>query len=147
MNCNVNDMRVLHVSDIINQASSYVNRWIPILSHAGVSLRETITVAVRSQSGVERLASEQVHIVAPLNVDKDLFQQAYKLGLIDAFAYNEIIRFYDSPQEWTRLYLSEANLEQFDDWDPVKKERLNFFRKNDIYQLKTEFPWFFNGGV
>ncbi|MCQ6557189.1 hypothetical protein [Paenibacillus mendelii] len=139
----IKDMEVLHVSDIINQASSYVNRWIPILSKAGVSLTETLTVAVRSQVGRDSLARSHVHVVAPLSVDPSLFKQALDLELIPTYAYNEIIQFYDSPREWTRRYLSEVNLEQSEVLDPVKRERLSFFKENDIYHLKEEFPRFF----
>ncbi|QHT59944.1 phosphoribosyltransferase [Paenibacillus lycopersici] len=136
--------RVLHVADIINQASSYVNRWIPILNRAGVHFAETLSVAVRSREGMEKLADQGVSVLSPLTVDRPLFKEAYELGLINAFAYREILHYYESPLDWTRHYIAamrparERRL-------PVKgsEERERHFKAHDPFGLKAEFPAYF----
>ncbi|WP_337100675.1 hypothetical protein [Paenibacillus sp. YIM B09110] len=137
------DQRVLHVADIINLASSYVDRWIPMLDKAGVTLTETLTVAVRSKDGLERLASRGVQVTSPLLVDKPLFAEALELQLISPFAYNEIIEYYESPKEWTRTFLTDRAYSQYRQANEVKRERIHRFQEQDPYELRSEFPSFF----
>ncbi|NHN34506.1 hypothetical protein [Paenibacillus agricola] len=140
------DQKVLHVADIINLATSYLERWIPILTNHGVELNETLSVAVRSQEGIHNLRENKVSVISPLIVDIPLFTEAYNLGLIDDFAINEIRQFYNSPKSWTRQFLSENNIDysQVAGLDVIKKERIASFKNNDPYHLRSEFPLFFS---
>lgn len=142
----LHSQNVLHVADIINQASSYLNRWIPTLKNAGVMLSETLTVAVRGEVGVNKLREHNVSVITPLVVDIPLFMEAYNLGLINEFAYHEIGFYYDAPKNWTRRFVEENEIDysQISNMDHVKAERIQFFKDNDPYQLKNEFPLFFS---
>lgn len=137
--------KVLHVADIINQASSYLNRWIPILKRAGAEFSETLSVAVRSQEGIDKLKENNISVISPLVVDISLFKEAYNLSLINEFSYNEITQFYDSPKEWTRQYIAESSVNSYQMFipDQIKEERIQSFKQNDPYHLKTEIPLFF----
>lgn len=137
--------RVLHVADIINLASSYTDRWIPILAGYGVQLAETLSVAVRSEEGVNALAARGVAVTSPLIVNRALFKEAHRLGLISAFAWQEVELYYDSPKEWTRSYLSSLDpaRDALPVTDRAKQERLAAFKHADPYGLKAEFPWYF----
>ncbi|MBP1992940.1 hypothetical protein [Paenibacillus eucommiae] len=139
------DMSALHVADIINLASSYLKRWIPMLQNLGVAFTETLSVAVRSQEGIDNLRKNNVSVISPLIVDRPLFTEAYNLDLINEFAFNEIGQFYDSPKDWTRHFLAENNIEysQALNLDTAKKDRIEFFKSSDPYHLKSEFPLFF----
>jgi orotate phosphoribosyltransferase len=138
----VRGSKVLHVADIINLASSYTNRWIPMLKHAGTAFTETLSVAVRSQEGVQNLKANHVSVISPLIVERPLFKEAFSLGLINEFAYNEIISFYDSPEDWTRRFIIESDLDN-SNLNSREMERLEVFKKTDPYQLKSELPAFF----
>ncbi|WP_195571721.1 hypothetical protein [Paenibacillus sp. 1001270B_150601_E10] len=136
--------RVLHVADIINAASSYVDRWIPILREAGAAFSETLVVAVRNKEGIENLKHHQIAVISPLTVDRTLFTEAFELGLIPESACKEIHLFYDSPKDWTRGYLTESGgIPSSVEMDRKKKERLYKFRTTDPYGLKSEFPSYF----
>lgn len=136
------DQKVLHVADIINLASSYLKRWIPMLSNIGADFSHTLVVAVRSQEGIDNLIKNNVSVISPLVVDRSLFIEAFNLGLINEFAINEISLFYESPKDWTRKFLSEHNTQNTEQ-DTVKRDRIEFFKNTDPYQLKSEFPGFF----
>ncbi|TCZ69023.1 phosphoribosyltransferase [Paenibacillus albiflavus] len=142
----LHNKKVLHVADIINQASSYSNRWIPILKNAGVEFSETLSVAVRSQEGIDKLRENNISVISPLIVDIPLFMEAYNLGLINEFAYNEIGLYYHSPESWTRQFIkgNSINYSLKSNIDNVKDGRIQSFKENDPYQLKNEFPWFFS---
>jgi orotate phosphoribosyltransferase len=137
--------KVLHVADIINQASSYLNRWIPILKRVGVDFTETLSVTVRSQEGIDKLKEYSISVISPLVVDIRLFKEAYNLSLINEFSYNEIMQFYDSPREWTRQYIAESSINNYPKLypDKIKEARIQSFLKNDPYHLKTEIPLYF----
>ncbi|MNI02435.1 hypothetical protein D3C73_553090 [compost metagenome] len=140
----LSEQRVLHVADIINLASSYLNRWIPILKNVGAEFTETLSVAVRNHAGIANLQNNHISVVSPLIVDRPLFNEAFNLGLINKFAYDEIIHFYDSPNDWTRSFLSQSKIADDNQLDAVTKERIKSFKNSDPYQLKSEFPWFFS---
>lgn len=146
INISIDNENVLHVADIINQASSYEKKWIPILKSTGAKFTETLSVAVRNEEGVNTLKKNNITVLSPIIVDRELFTVAYDLGLISEFSLKEINLFYDAPKAWTINYLSENNYDshQNRDIDPVKKERIEFFKSNDPYDLKGEFPSFFN---
>lgn len=141
----LNGQKVLHVADIINMASSYLDRWIPILKATGAEFTETLVVAVRNQAGVESLNQNQISVLAPLSVDLSLFTEAHNLGLINTFALNEITLFSRSPVDWVRAYLTSLNDEANQEiiLDPKDKERERIFKSTDPYQLKSEFPLYF----
>lgn len=52
----IKDKNVFHISDLITEAASYVEHWIPALSQMGAVMKWTITVVDRMQGGTERLA-------------------------------------------------------------------------------------------
>lgn len=139
------DWEVLHVADIINQASSYLKRWIPILRKSGARFTETMSVAVRSEEGITQLREQSVSVISPLLVDIPLFEEACRLGLIGEFALNEIKLFDQSPKDWTAQYIRQVSANAAGQWneDPVKRARIQAFRQEDPYHLKHEFPWYF----
>ncbi len=137
--------KVLHVADIINLASSYVTKWIPILRSTPAIFDETLSVAVRSQAGIDVLMQHQVNVISPLIVGKPLFAEAFSLGLIPEFAHGEIQLYYDSPVVWTRGYLAGPGGIHGHTVEPDarERERIEHFRSTDPYGLKHEFPAYF----
>ncbi|WP_168120064.1 phosphoribosyltransferase [Paenibacillus sp. HB172176] len=146
LSLNLDNQKVLHVADIINQGSSYTDRWIPMLRKAGADFTETLSVAVRDQAGTNRIKQQQVNVLSPLIVNVELFDEAYSLGLINSFAHREIRQFYDSPREWTRAFLSEENILEKNKSlaGSVRTDREAMFKENDPYQLKRELPYYFS---
>jgi hypothetical protein len=112
------------------------------MSSENVKIHHILVYAVRSQEGIENLMKYNVSVISPLVVDRLLFIEAFNLGLINEFAINEINLFYDSPEDWTRQFLSENNI-QNTRLDTVKRYRIEFFKNTDPYKLKSEFPGFF----
>ncbi|GBF75588.1 hypothetical protein PA598K_04006 [Paenibacillus sp. 598K] len=141
---NIEKQKVLHIADIINQASSYSSKWTPILRNLGADFKETLSVAVRNQKGVEVLNQSNINVISPLRVDRELFMEASNIGLINDFALNEINLFYESPIQWTRHYLNDfisgAHQTKL---TSLEKKRVDSFKKMDPYNLKEEFPDFF----
>lgn len=142
----LHNTNVLHVADIINKASSYLTRWIPILQKTGAAFSDTLSVSVRSQEGVNHLQAKHISVISPLVVDVPLFAEAYRLGLINEFAYNEIKLYYDSPRNWTRQFIESRSIDDSErlNTDRIKQERIQVFKSSDPYRLKNDLPSFFS---
>ncbi len=141
-----NDVNVLHVSDIINTAASYTRYWLPTLEGIGVSLKETLTVAVRGTPGRQKLEQNGVQIFTPLDLSEAVFVEAYKKNLISQFSLHEILLYMESPRSWTHNFLTRCErllTDQFIFLDETQQNRILSFVQNDPYEFAEEFPLFF----
>lgn len=75
-------VRVLHIVDIVTEASSYLRAWIPYLAALGAVLEDTLTVVDRVQGGTEALAERGVRLHALARITPTLFRDAAAAGLI-----------------------------------------------------------------
>lgn len=138
--------RVLHISDIVNTATSYARHWIPTLNKNGIELSNTFTVAVRGTQGLKELDVLGVNTITPLELSEDVFNSAHENGLINSFSLNEILQYIDSPRLWTREVLKQCGdimLERFPKLEATQQARMRSFIQNDPYGLHEEFPFFF----
>ena len=67
--------RVLHVADLITEASSYFRSWLPALSRAGAKVDSTLAVVDRDQGGREALRASGVALKALLRIDPSFFNR------------------------------------------------------------------------
>jgi hypothetical protein len=144
-NQTLTNKEVLHISDIINKASSYTRTWIPTLKKSNISLKETLSVGVRDQEGIDNLNIENVSIISPLRVDVNLFETAHKLKLISAYTLEDIKEYTYSPRKWTKgllLNIGEDLLNPFSN-NVFSHDRIISFFNNDIYKLQAEIPHLF----
>ncbi len=138
--------RVLHVSDIVNTSASYFRYWLPTLRALGAVCDETLTVAVRAAEGVNRLEDAGVRVLTPVQFDATVVREAFQLGLITSFARDEIVLYFDSPEQWTRQLLHETGasiLNHFAALDDLKRKRACDFITEDPFKLAEEFSEFF----
>ncbi|QSO49357.1 hypothetical protein [Alicyclobacillus mengziensis] len=139
--------QVLHVSDIVNTATSYTRHWLPILNQNDLELSETFTVAVRGTPGLHELERRGVKTLTSLELSAEVFNAAHDKGLISEFSLAEIVQYMNSPREWTRELLKQCGdqmLSSFSGLDATQQARMRSFIQNDPYQLYEEFPLFFD---
>ena len=114
---------VFHVSDLITEASSYVNQWIPALSNMDASMKWTITVVDEMQGGTEKLSQLGIDCLHLISADRQLFVEAYdrkvitekQLKLIDEYMYdpyNTIRKFLLTHPEFLSKSLESSGLEK-----------------------------------
>ena len=99
------EKKVLHVSDLINTAASYVRAWVPIIEKLGGKMEWTITIVDRMQGGAEILAGYGVKTYSLVKVDKNLFKMALEKGAISSEQYKMIDKYIDSPFETMKQFL------------------------------------------
>lgn len=75
--------KVLHVTDLITVASSFIRAWIPAIQNLGGELIWSLSVVDRMQGGKERLEDLGIKSYSLVSIDEALFQSAYEKGILD----------------------------------------------------------------
>lgn len=134
-----------HIADLINNAASYFDFWLPALEQAKLKCAGTMCINTRGSAGVERLQKAGQKVVAFNSVDLGLFRQSLAGGLIDQATYDEIAAHFASPREWAVQYLmGDTSLFNVARCDKKSFERLKGFLAGDPWKLRGEYPAFFD---
>lgn len=96
---------ILHVSDLLNQASSLLNSWIPAVSNLGSKIIWSACAIDRCQGGKEKLEEANVKSFALINIDNACFEEALKLGIINENQLEMLQQFVKDPYETMRNFL------------------------------------------
>lgn len=96
---------VLHISDLITEAASYVNLWIPSIENLGGKIKWTATIVDRMQGGSNRLAKHDIVTYPLVKVDKSLFKTALEKERITKEQYLMIDSYMNNPDETMRDFL------------------------------------------
>lgn len=97
--------KILHVSDLLNQASSLLNTWIPVISKLGSKIIWSVCAVDRCQGGKEKLKQADVKPFALINIDNACFEEALKLGIINENQLKMLQEFVKEPFETMRTFL------------------------------------------
>ncbi len=133
-------MRCVHISDLINNAASYFDKWLPILADHKMDLLGTISVINRGQVGMDRLKEADVKVHTLKSIDLPLFSELAQSGLIPQSSSDEISLYFKSKEDWARQYIL-ARPEVFGldaGLDAKSKERLQFFLAQDPWGLEPQ---------
>lgn len=98
--------RVLHVADLVTEASSYQRAWLPAVHSSGATMPLTLAIVDRDQGGSEWLAENGCELLALTRIDRQLFDQALQNGLIDKAQYDLISQFIESPHDFMHRFLA-----------------------------------------
>ena len=97
--------KVLHITDLITVASSYIRAWIPAIQNLGAELVWSISVVDRMQGGSDRLADLGIKSYSLTHVNEDLFVTAFKKGIISEEQLNMVRNFIKDPDGSMRDFL------------------------------------------
>ena len=135
----------LHVADLINNAASYFDMWLPALQKAKLTCAGTVCVNSRGSNGVDRLTKANVKVVTLNSIDVSFFGEWLKSGLIDQGTYDELTLFFTSSKEWGAKYLTtDVALYGIDKMDKKSFERLQTFFNQDPWGLRHAHEEFFS---
>jgi len=99
--------KVLHIADLITEASSYERAWIPAMESRGAEMKWSFVVVDRKQGGGELLAEKGVESHAMVSIDRSLFEKAVALGLMSMEQFRMIDDYIRNPKESMRNFLYE----------------------------------------
>lgn len=136
---------VLHVSDLINNAASYFDLWLPALAKAGLDYKGTLSVTSRGENGLKRLKEHGQKVVTLNHIDGSFFESWLEQKLITQDVLDELKTFFVSNRDWASRYLlGNIDLFSVDQLDKKSFSRLQFFFNEDPWKLKTDHEVFFN---
>lgn len=129
---------VLHVADLLNQASSYLRAWIPAIDALGGKIFCSAVVIDRNQGGTEKLVDAGINSLALININEPLFEEALKLGVINENQLNMLKEFVKEPDETMKNFLiaHPEFLENALNSDEKTAKRAKLCIDSNLYNLK-----------
>ncbi|NLY53425.1 MAG: orotate phosphoribosyltransferase [Firmicutes bacterium] len=97
--------KVLHISDLVTQASSYLRAWIPALERLQAKMVATLTIVDRRQGGGAALAQEQVPLQALVGIEASLFATAAAQGYLTPEQLQLVNAYLADPYKSMRQFL------------------------------------------
>ena len=97
--------KVLHIADLLNQSSSYIRAWIPAIKDLGSNIIWSAVVVDRMQGGSETLENEGVKSLSLLQIDEKLFEKALELNIINEAGLTMLKDFTKDPDGSMREFL------------------------------------------
>ena len=101
----VKGAKVLHIADLITEASSYIRAWIPAIKNLDSEIVWSTVVVDRMQGGKEKLENANIKSLSMINIDKSLFDQALSMNIINQTQSEMLNNFYKNPDETMRNFL------------------------------------------
>lgn len=102
---NLKNAKVLHIADLITEASSYLRAWIPAIQSLGAQIVWSTVVVDRMQGGKEKLENENIKSLSMINIDETLFEKALNMNIINQNQFEMLNNFYENPDETMKNFL------------------------------------------
>lgn len=96
---------VLHIADLITEASSYVRAWIPAIENLGAKIKWSLVVVDRMQGGAEKLKEHDIKSFSLVNIDNSLFLTALEMGIINEVQCKMLSNFFANPDETMKNFI------------------------------------------
>lgn len=135
----IDGKNVLHVADLLNQASSYLRAWIPAIRKLGGNIKWSLVCIDRNQGGKQRLEKEHVQSLALINIDWDLFDEAMNLGIITPTQHEMLLLYSSDPDKSMKEFLIKHPdfLDISLNADAKTSKRAKLCIENDLYGLNN----------
>ncbi|KNY25373.1 orotate phosphoribosyltransferase [Pseudobacteroides cellulosolvens] len=135
----LNGKKVLHIVDLINEASSYERAWIPAIKNLGGEILWSVAVVDRMQGGSEFLESNSIAPFSMINIDKELFKMALDSNYINQSQFDMIAAYLDNPKAAMTKFLKENPqfMKEALEGDEKTRERAKLCLDKGIYDLNS----------
>jgi len=127
--------KVLHIADLINEASSYERAWIPAIEGFGGKIIWSMAIVDRMQGGAELLKSKEVVPLSMIDIDIALFERALASGYINESQFEMISEYIKNPKEAMKNFLKNNPdfMQNALNSDDKTKERARMCIEKNIY--------------
>lgn len=104
-NINIEGKKVLHIADLLNQASSYIRAWVPAIEEKNAKILWSVVLVDRMQGGTEKLEDLGIKPFSMVKIDPSLFSKALELNIIGENQLEMLNKFYKDPDGTMREFL------------------------------------------
>lgn len=101
----LNNEKITHISDLINQASSYEKYWIPAIKKLNAKLIFTATIVDRNQGGKDFLLKKNIDLYSAVLINDKFFDLAVKNNIINIAQLELIKEFNKSPDLYGKNFI------------------------------------------
>ncbi len=132
---NIKGGSVLHIADLITEASSYERAWIPAIRNLKGNMLWSVVVVDRKQGGEELLNKYGIASHAMVSIDANLFSKAFEKGLINKGQLNMLLKYSENPRQSMKEFLGmhPGFLEDALNSDDKTRERAKMCIDKGIY--------------
>lgn len=96
---------VLHIADLVTEASSYFRAWIPAIENLNAKIKWSTVIVDRMQGGSEKLEDSGITALSMVRVNPSLFEKALNLKVINNSQLDMLNNFFNSPDETMKLFI------------------------------------------
>jgi hypothetical protein len=132
----INGARVLHIADLITEASSYERSWIPAIKNIRGQMICTVVIVDRMQGGSEALEKYGVCSFAMVSIGKSFFDKALEMGKINGAQHDMLLKYASDPHGSMKTFLAEHSefIENALVSDEKTRERARLCIEKEIYR-------------
>ncbi|MGE5330096.1 MAG: orotate phosphoribosyltransferase [Deltaproteobacteria bacterium] len=134
---NLNNSKVLHIADLVTEASSFERAWIPAVEELNAKMEWNVVVVDRNQGGKEFFKSRKINAYSMIDVDKELFKEALAKNFINSEQYSMICDYIDNPKDSMKAFIKNHPefLKNALAADEKTKERASLCLEKNIYEI------------
>lgn len=135
---NLDGGKVLHIADLITEASSYERAWIPAIKDKGGQINWSVVVVDRKQGGGELLEKNGIKSFSMINIDIEFFKKVLSMNIINSEQFKMLKKYLDNPKDSMANFLKENPdfLKESLKSSSKDSKRAKLCVEEDIYQLK-----------
>lgn len=127
---------LLHIADLIHNASSYFDCWLPTTLHAGFRIIATCAVLSRGSNGLMRLRSKGISAEVLQTIDDAYFEQLSQRSIINKARSKELEIYFRSNKYWFIKYLMKDISVFLDEkLDQKSRLRMSKFFESDPWNI------------
>ena len=129
---------ILHIADLITEASSYERAWIPAIKNKGGEIKWSVVVVDRKQGGEELLNTFNIKSYSMVDIDASFFRKVLSMGIINDEQMSMIADYIQNPKESMADFLKRNPefLQNALSSDDKTRERAKLCIDKDIYGLR-----------
>jgi orotate phosphoribosyltransferase len=133
---------VLHIADLITEASSYDRLWNPAINALGGRIKESVVIVDSMQGGAEKLKMMGITPHTLAQISGGLFESALEEGLISPAQFKMIADYLDNPTDAMRDFLLSHPefIRSSLSGGGKSAERARLCLENDYYGIKDLLP-------
>ena len=102
---NIVDKEVVHLADLVTEASSYKRSWIPAIERIGSKITFTASVVDRNQGGKDFFLNEKIDFYSLVTINDDFFVNASNSGIINSGQLDLIRGFAKDPISYGKYFI------------------------------------------
>ena len=100
-------LKLIHIADLVTEASSYVRAWLPAVRRLGADMPWTLAVVDRLQGGRSALQAAGTELISLVEIRPDLFDLAETANLINHQQNQQIQQFMQDPDTYMRQFFAD----------------------------------------